>query len=238
MGIEMNTAIIIAAGVGHRTGQHVPKQFINVFDKPIIIYTLEKFQNSKKIDAIEVVCLKGWEDILEAYALQYGIAKLKWITAGGSSSQESIYFGLKNLENECSENDIVIIHDGIRPMVEHEIIDSCIEVCNKYGNGITALPVYEQIFRIDGEISSKEYIPRDCLKILQTPQAYKYGELMNAYEMAFHNNIGIQSSAYANTMMVELGKTLYFSRGSTKNIKITTKDDIEIFKAMLRQKND
>ena len=110
----MNTAIIIAAGVGHRTGQHVPKQFINVFDKPIIIYTLEKFQNSKNIDAIEVVCLKGWEDILEAYALQYGIVKLKWITAGGSSSQESIYFGLKNLKKECSEKDIVIIHDGIR----------------------------------------------------------------------------------------------------------------------------
>lgn len=229
----MNIAIVIAAGVGHRTGQHVPKQFINVLDKPIIIYTLEKFQNSKNIDAIEVVCLKGWEEILKAYALQYGIAKLRWIASGGGSSQESIYSGLKKIENECNEKDIVIIHDGIRPMVENEIIDSCIDTCEKYGNGITALPVYEQVFKEFDEISTKEYIPRDSLRILQTPQAYKYGEIREAYDEAFNNKVGIQTSAYANTMMAELGKTLYFSKGSTKNIKITTKDDIEIFKAML-----
>ena len=229
----MNIAVIIAAGVGHRTGQHVPKQFINVLDKPIIVYTLEKFQNSKNVDAIEVVCLKGWEEVLKAYALQYGIAKLKWIAPGGSSSQESIYSGLKAIENECDESDIVIIHDGIRPMVEYEILDSCIEICKKHGNGITALPVYEQIFRAYDETSSKEYIPRDSLRILQTPQAYRYKEIKEAYDKAFECKIGIQSSAYANTMMTELGKTLYFSKGSSKNIKITTKDDIEIFKAML-----
>ena len=229
----MNIAIIIAAGVGHRTGQHVPKQFINVLDKPIIIYTLEKFQNSKSIDAIEVVCLKGWEEILKAYALQYGLAKLRWIVPGGNSSQESIYSGLKKLESECNDKDIVIIHDGIRPMIEEEILDSCIDTCKMYGNGITALPVYEQVFKAYDEISSKEYIPRDSLKILQTPQAYQYKEIMTAYDEAFVRGIGIEASAYANTMMTELGKTLYFSKGSTKNIKITTKDDIEIFKAML-----
>lgn len=234
----MNIAIIIAAGIGHRTGQYIPKQFIHVLDKPIIIYTLEKFQNSKNIDVIEVVCLKGWKELLKTYALQYEIAKLKWIVDGGSSSQESIYCGLRNLKNECSEDDVIIIHDGIRPMVEYEIIDSCIEVCNKYGNGITALPVYEQVFKVFSDISSKDYISREQLKILQTPQAYRYGELKEAYDKAFNNKIGIQKSAYANTMMVELGKTLYFSKGSTKNIKITTKDDIEIFKAMLRQEND
>lgn len=234
----MNVAVIIAAGVGHRTGQHIPKQFIHVLDKPIIIYTLEKFQNLKNIDMIEVVCLKGWEEILKAYALQYGIAKLKWITPGGKSSQESIYSGLINLKNKCNENDIVIIHDGIRPMVESEIINSCIEVCNKYGNGITALPVYEQIFKVYDDISSNEYISRDNLKILQTPQAYRYGEIKKAYDEAFQSKIGLQASAYANTMMAELGKTLYFSKGSTKNIKITTKDDIEILKAMLRKEND
>lgn len=229
----MNTAIVIAAGVGQRTGQCVPKQFINVLDKPIIAYTLEKFQKSKKIDSIGVVCLKGWEEVLKVYALQYGIAKLQWIVPGGASSQESIYIGLKYLEDICKE-DIVVIHDGIRPMVEEDIIDSCIETCQKHGNGITALPVYEQIFKVDSEASSKEYIPRDSLKILQTPQAYKYYEIKAAYDEAFARGIGIQGSAYANTLMAELGKTLYFSKGSTKNIKITTKDDIEIFKAMLR----
>lgn len=230
----MNTAIVIAAGVGQRTGQCVPKQFINVLDKPIIAYTLEKFQKSKRIDSIGVVCLKGWEEVLKVYALQYGIAKLKWIVSGGNSSQESIYIGLKYLEDICKEEDIVVIHDGIRPMVEDDIIDSCIEICQDHGNGITALPVYEQIFKVDDEESSREYIPRDSLKILQTPQAYKYYEIKSAYDEAFAKGIGIQGSAYANTLMAELGKTLYFSKGSTKNIKITTKDDIEIFKAMLR----
>ncbi len=230
----MNTAIVIAAGVGQRTGQCVPKQFINVLDKPIIAYTLEKFQKSKTIDSIGVVCLKGWEEVLKVYAQQYGIAKLEWVVPGGSSSQESIYIGLKYLEDICKEDDIVVIHDGIRPMVEEEIIDSCIDTCQKRGNGITALPVYEQIFKAYNEDSSMEYIPRDSLKILQTPQAYRYMEIKAAYDEAFAKGIGSQGSAYANTMMAELGKTLYFSKGSTKNIKITTKDDIEIFKAMLR----
>lgn len=229
----MNVAVVIASGVGQRTGNHIPKQFICVNDKPIIIYTLEKFQKAENIDVIEVVCLKGWEDALKAYALQYGIAKLKWITPGGRSAQESIFAGLKNLEGECHEKDVVVIHDGIRPMLDSDILDSCINVCLEKGNGVTALPVFEQVFKINDEKSTKEYIPREELRILQTPQAYRYGEIRAAYEDAFKNNIGRQASSYANTMMTELGKTLYFSKGSTKNIKITTKDDIEIFKAML-----
>lgn len=230
----MKIAIIIAGGVGARTGQQIPKQFIHVLDKPIIIYTLEKFQNSSEIDAIEVVCLSGWEEILRAYALQYGIAKLKWTVSGGASSQESIYQGLINLKNECEENDIVVIHDGIRPMVEERILKSCIESCRKNGNGITALPIYEQVFRAEDETKTRSYIPREQLKILQTPQAYKYGMIMNAYHEGFSKNIGIHSSSYANTLMVDLGYPLFFSEGSTKNIKITTKDDVEIFKAMLK----
>ena len=234
----MKIAIIIAGGVGTRTGQQIPKQFIHVLDKPIIIYTLEKFQKSSEIDAIEVVCLSGWEDVLRAYALQYGIAKLKWIVPGGTSSQESIYQGLTNLQNECNEDDIVVIHDGIRPMVEERILKSCIESCNINGNGITALPVYEQVFRAEDEEKTKSYIPREQLRILQTPQAYKYGVILNAYREGFSKNVGMHASSYANTLMVDLGYPLYFSEGSTKNIKITTQDDVEIFKAMLRASDE
>lgn len=229
----MKIAIIIAGGVGARTGQQIPKQFIHVLDKPIIIYTLEKFQNSDEIDAIEVVCLSGWEEILRAYALQYGIAKLKWIVPGGASGQESIYQGLLHLQKECSEDDIVVIHDGIRPMVEERVLHSCIESCRRNGNGITALPVYEQVFRAEDEEKTKSYIPREQLRILQTPQAYQYGMILDAYREGFSKNIGIHASSYANTLMVDLGHPLYFSEGSTMNIKITTKEDVEIFKAML-----
>lgn len=230
----MNIAVIIAGGVGIRTGESVPKQFINVLDKPIIVYTLEKFQRSSRIDAIEVVCLKGWEEVLKAYAMQYGIAKLQWIVPGGKSSQESINNGLSYLDNICSPDDIVIIHDGIRPMVEEDIINSCIDTCEQCGNGITALPVFEQIFKVNDEETTKEFIPREELRILQTPQAYHYKTIKEAYQRGFRENKGMQASAYANTLMTELGELLYFSKGSTKNIKITTKDDVDIFKAMLQ----
>ena len=131
----MNVAIIIAGGVGSRTGNRIPKQFINVNDKPIIIYTLEQFQKHKNIDAIEVVCLDGWHDILRAYAEQYGIAKLKYIISGGTSSQESIKIGLENLKGKLNKHDVVVIHDGIRPMVDADIISSCIDTCMEKGNG-------------------------------------------------------------------------------------------------------
>jgi 2-C-methyl-D-erythritol 4-phosphate cytidylyltransferase len=229
----VNIALIIAGGVGSRTQQQIPKQFINVLDKPIIIYTLERFQQSDLIDAIEVVCLDGWEEILKAYALQYGIAKLKWVIKGGASSHESIYKGLASLKNVCKDDDIVIIHDGIRPMVEPRILRSCIDICKKHGNGITSLPVYEQVFVADTEETSTKYIPRESIRILQTPQAYKYGIIMDAYEEGYKNALGFHNSSYANTLMTDLGKTLYFSEGSTLNIKITTKEDIDIFRAML-----
>lgn len=234
----MNIAVIIAGGVGARTGNKIPKQFITVYDKPIIVYTLEKFQKHKMIDAIEVVCIAGWEEVLKAYALQYGISKLKYIVNGGNSSQESIKKGLDNLKNHCEANDIIVVHDGIRPMVDENIISSCIDTCRQKGNGVTAYPVYEQIFEIADEESTEKYIQRDKLRIVQTPQAYKYKEIFDVYTKGFELNVGIHNSSYANTLMADMGKKLYFSMGSTKNIKITTKDDVEIFKAMLRQSGE
>ena len=112
-----NIAIIIAAGKGNRMGQDIPKQFINVYDKPVLLYTLEGFQIHTQIDAIEVVCLDGWHEILWAYAKQFNITKLKWIISGGETGQESIRNGVYNLEDKCDPDDNVIIHDGIRPLV-------------------------------------------------------------------------------------------------------------------------
>lgn len=234
----MNIAVIIAGGVGSRTGQQIPKQFINVYDKPILLYTLERFQAHKEIDAIEVVCLSGWEKVLQTYALQYGIAKLKWIVSGGESGQESIYKGLENLRQECGCEDIVVIHDGIRPMVEDDVISSCIACCRRHGNGVTALPIYEQIFKVLDDKTTNAYIPRETLRIVQTPQAYHYHEILAAYEEGHQKGIGVHASAYANTLMTDLGHILFFSLGSTKNIKITTKDDIEIFRSMLKRAHD
>lgn len=232
----MNIALIIAGGSGKRTGQEIPKQFINIYDKPVIIYTLEGFQRHPDIDAIEVVCLDGWHDILQAYARQYDITKLKWIVSGGDSGQESIRNGVFNLKDKCHPDDIIIIHDGIRPMIDEDVLSDVIVTCKKHGNAVTSLPYNEQIFRIKDEETTEEYIPRETLRRVMTPQAYKFDKLNWAYEKAFRENIGIHGSSYTNTMMVDLGETLHFASGSNKNIKITTADDFELFKALLTTK--
>lgn len=234
----MNVALIIAGGSGHRMGQDIPKQFIHVYDKPILIYTLEGFQSHPQIDAIEVVCLDGWHDVVRAYARQFNITKLKWIASGGTTGQESIRNGVFNLEGKCNSEDIVIIHDGIRPLVDKTVLSDVIVKCQQYGNAVTSLPYNEQIFVIDDEISTVQFIPRETLRRVSTPQAYRFGKLDWAYHEAFEKGIGIHGSSYTNTMMVELGERLYFAAGSEKNIKLTTKDDLEMFKAYLKADRD
>ena len=230
----MNIALIIAGGSGARMGQDIPKQFISIYDKPIIIYTLECFQNHQMINAIEVGCIKGWESVLAAYAKQFNITKLKWIVPGGNTGQESIRNGVFNLEGKCSDDDIIIIHDGIRPLVEDAVLSDVIVCCQKNGKGVTSMPYNEQIFVIDedNEKTTTQYIPREKLRRVQTPQAYIYKKLDWAYHEAFETEIGIYGSSYANTMLVELGEKLYFATGSDKNIKMTTKDDPEMFKGV------
>ena len=231
-----NIALIIAAGKGQRTRQDIPKQFINVYDKPILIYTLEAFQKHPDIDGIVVVCLDGWQDILRAYSKQYNITKLKKIVNGGNTVQESCRNGVFAIKDICADDDIVVLHDGIRPMVDVEVLSDVIATCRKYGNGVTSMPYNEQIFKKKDETCTTEYIVRETLRRVQTPQAYKFGKLLWAYTEAFEKEIGIYGSSYANTMMVDLGETLYFASGSDRNIKITTAEDIELFKALLSTK--
>lgn len=236
----MNVAIIIAGGSGHRMGQDIPKQFINVYDKPIIIYTLEGFQRHPMVDAIEVVCLEGWHEVLWAYAHQFNISKLKWVVNGGNTGQESIRNGVFNLEGKVNHDDIIIIHDGIRPLVDDTVLTDVIQKAKEFGNGVTSLPYNEQIFIINPEDSNttRQYIPRETLRRVSTPQAYQFARLNQAYHEAYEKEIGIYGSSYTNTMMVELGETLYFAAGSDKNIKLTTKDDLEMFKGYLKMDKD
>ena len=236
----MNIALIIAGGSGSRMGQDIPKQFINVHDKPVIIYTLESFQNHPLIDSIEVVCIDGWHDVLKAYAKQFGITKLKWVVSGGQTGQESIRNGVYNLEGQINGDDIVIIHDGIRPLVDSSILTDVINKCEQYGNAVTSLPYNEQIFIVDENSpdTTTRFIPRETLRRVSTPQAYKFDLLNSKYHEAFEKKIGIYGSSYTNTMMVELGVTLHFASGSEKNIKLTTKDDLEMFKSYIKLEKD
>lgn len=236
----MNIAVIIAGGSGHRMGQDIPKQFINVYDKPVLIYTLEGFQEHPQIDSIEVVCIDGWHDVLRAYAKQFNITKLKWIVAGGASGQESIRNGVFHLEGKVSDDDIIVIHDGIRPLVDASVLTDVLLKAKEFGNAVTSMPYNEQIFIVNknDETTTTQYIPRETLRRVSTPQAYRFDILDKRYHEAFEKKIGIYGSSYTNTMMVELGETLHFASGSDKNIKLTTKDDLELFKAYLKADKD
>lgn len=214
-------------------GQEIPKQFINVGDKPVIVYTLEAFQEHPQVDAIEVVCLDGWQEALKAYARQFGITKLKWVTTGGASGQESIRNGVYALEGELADDDICLIHDGVRPMLDPEVITDVIRVAERYGNAVTSMPYNEQIFLVDPDdpTTTTRYIPRETLRRVSTPQAYRFGLLDSKYHEAFERGVGIDGSNYTNTMMVQLGVRLHFAAGSDRNIKLTTPENLEFFRA-------
>ncbi len=229
----MNIAMIIAGGVGQRTHQNIPKQFINVQDKPVIVYTLEAFQKHPNIDAIEVVCLEGWHDILRAYARQFGITKLENIVNGGPTGQDSIRNGLYDIATRYhDDDDIVVIHDAIRPMVSADIISDNIRVCREFGNATAVIPCTSVMLKTNDAIVSNDQIPRDNLKITQTPQSYYINELIEVHKEAVKRELEPSISSCA--LYVEMGKSVYLSVGSEKNIKITTSEDIEIFSGLLQ----
>lgn len=233
----MITALLTAAGTGSRMKQDIPKQFMHVKNKPLIVYTLEAFQSHPSIDAIVVVTLPSWIDVVSAYAKQYGITKLQAIVPGGDTGQESIHNGLAKIrEDGASDDDVVMIHDGNRCLVSSEIISDCVAEFKANGSAVAAIPCVEAVFRSDDSgVSSTESIPREQLFRTQTPHAYTLGKLMWAHEQAKVQ--GIANTAASCVLMHELGETVYFSAGSEQNLKITTMDDLYIFEAILDARN-
>lgn len=233
----MVEALVIAGGKGIRTNQDIPKQFINIDNIPVLIYTLNAFQQHPEVDEILTVCIDGWHEILWAYARQFNISKLKCVVSGGNTGQESIRNGIMELKKHHSGEDIVLIHDGIRPNVSQEIISGCIAQCRLSGSAITVIPCTEaMLLRQEHGKRSKELINRDCLARTQTPQAFPLKKLLWAHEEA--EKRGIQNSTATCTLMIELGEEVCFCAGSEKNVKITTTEDIEIFKALLYSRKE
>ena len=195
----MNVAILTAAGYGTRMHSDIPKQFMHVKDKPIIVYTLEAFQKHPSIDAILVVTLDAWSDVIWDYAKEFGITKLKWIVSGGETGQDSIFCGLKKLEGILGFEDIVMIHDGNRPLVSTEIISDSFSVMKKSGNAVAVIPCTEVVFESDDGISSKKSTEREKLFRTQTPHTYNFGEVFSAYKEA--EKKGIQGMAATCMLM-------------------------------------
>lgn len=226
-----NVGLLIAGGSGNRMHQDIPKQFITVNERPVIVYNLEAFENHPEIDAIAVVCIEGWEHVLWAYAKQFNITKLKYVVPGGKNGQDSIRNGVYELEKHFAPEDIVLIHDAIRPLVSAEIISDNIRVAIEYGNAITVIPCAEAMMQTEDGIVSVGSYPRDRLKRTQTPQAFHIGDICDLHRRALE--AGITNSVASCTLKIEMGEQVYFSAGSEKNIKLTTVEDIDIFKALL-----
>ena len=219
-------------------GQDIPKQFMHVDDCPIIVHTLLAFERHPDIHGIAVVCLDGWQTVLRSYANQFLVTKLKWIFKGGESGMESIHNGIYGLREEgCQGEDLVLIHDAVRPLLSQDIISSNIAICQKYGYAITGIRCREAILESEDGFSTTKSIPRDKLIRTQTPQTFRLRNIIEAHEEAAVR--GIENSVASCTLMAELGgREMHIVPGSEKNIKVTTVEDLEILKALMHTQKD
>lgn len=233
----MNIAIIKAGGIGSRMGAGVPKQFITVVGKPIIIYTLQAFQKHPGIDKIVVVCVKGWEELLHRYAEEYGITKLVKIVAGGETSLKSIRNGVYAIRDEFDPEDMVLIHDANRPLISQEIISDVLVESQQYGMAVAAIPCTDEIAIIqEGETNkSNQFTDHKKLYRIQTPDAYRLRIILSILDAASEEQL--TKIGATNVLAIDMGYEMRFANGSETNIRLTTQEDIVHLEAMLKAKN-
>lgn len=228
----MNIALILAGGLGLRMNQSadLPKQFFVLGEKPVIVHTLDKFQQHPEVDAICVVCLPTWEGYFSDLIKKFGISKVRWVIEGGDLRQQSVYNGLLKLEQECSDDDMVIVHDGVRPFITQEVITENIKVAREHGNAMTSMRSTDTLITSHDCISSSSAMDRDSTFTVQTPQTYQLGSGLRLYRKAYE--LGRKNTINCCEMFIELGEPIYIVRGLKTNLKLTTSDDIAYLKAL------
>lgn len=228
----MNIAVIFAGGTGQRMNSRTkPKQFLLVHGKPIIIYTLEAFDQHPDIDAIVVVCLKEYIDVLEQLIAKFGVGKIAAIVLGGSSGQESIRNGVDKANRLYPADSVVIVHDGVRPLIDQQTITDCIVSVKKNGSAVTVVPATETIVQSeDGVITN--IIDRKQCQLARAPQCFRLGELHDAHHKAVEEGGGLDFIDSAS-LMLYYGHKLYEVEGANSNIKITTPSDFYIMRAIM-----
>ncbi len=237
----MNVALIFASGKGTRMGADIPKQFIEINGKPIIVHTIELFQYHNLIDEIYVVTLEEYMGYMERLKNNYNLDKIKKITSGGDSAQESIYRGLKLIEKdymEKNENPIVLLHDGVRPFVSSDVITRNVEGVIQNGNAITCIPAYETVLISEDKNCVKEVSIRKNTFIGQAPQSFYLKDIIDAHEIIRNSKNGYQNMVDACTIMKTLGRETYMVEGNRGNIKVTTPEDVYTFKGFLQYKEN
>ena len=228
----MTTAIILAGGLDMQFKMNIPKQFVNVDNRPLIVYTLEQFQNHPDVDNIIVMCLEGWQEMVRVYGKQFSITKLTTILTGGKDAQESTYLGLKYLKDSAKVGDMVIIHDAIRPLVTEEIISKSILKCRKKGMGVAATTIMDTIMHSQNHQEGDKAIRRDEIMKVQTPQTFNFEYIWQMHKKAIAED---KLGAWDNcSMLTNLGEKVVFSEGSDLNLRINTTEDVEMFWALYK----
>ena len=225
----MISVLIFAGGVGSRmNSKEIPKQFLLVEGKPIIIHTLEHFSNHDMVDDIVVVCLEGWVDELKKNLEKYNIKKVSAIKLGGKTGFQSIYNGLVHIAETLEDDDIVLICDGVRPMLSEQLITTCIEDTKIYGTAVPVTPSMDSVLYSDDGITCSKNIERRKIYITQAPQGYRMRTIMDAYNKAISKGV---ESVSSGDLMIEQGYEIHIFKGIRENIKVTTPEDLNSIRA-------
>ena len=227
-----NYVILLAGGVGKRMGTDIPKQFLEVGNKPIIVYTIENFQRNSHIENMVVVCVKEWIEKLKELIEQYDLTKVKWVIEGGSTGHDSIRNGVFFLEGLIDENDFIIVHDAVRPILPQKAIDEVIRVAHEKGNASSSTVCHPPIVYTDDFKSGITDIDRERVMLTASPQAFRFSLALKCYRQAEVE--GIHNTTFTSSLLIHCGERVYFAKGTTSNIKITQKEDLALFQALLK----
>ena len=226
-----NYVILLAGGVGKRMHSDIPKQFLEVNDKPIIVHTIERFQKNPQIEKIVVVCVKKWIDRVKELVAKFNLSKVQWIVEGGSTGHDSISNGIFFLKDKIETNDFVIIHDAVRPVLPQALINEVLRVAHEKGNASSSIVCHPPIVYTVDFISGIKDIDREHVMLTASPQVFNYGLALKCYEQAKKEDR--HDFTFTSSLLIHCGERVYFAKGSTNNIKITTREDLALFKALL-----
>lgn len=233
----MNIAILLAGGTGQRLGAGKPKQFVELLGKPLMVYALEIYEKSPLIDAIEVVCVPEYKDLIWEMAEKYGITKLRWVVDGGASCQESTRNGIFYLEGKVSDEDFLTVNMSTSIFVDDRILQDSFDIAAKYGSAFACMQcIYNNAETFDGVSSTKIHF-KETHKTLNMPWTATFGKLFSMYKKAYSEGIETDPSSYMPTLFLALGEPLYLSCDTSLNkLHVTTPEDLEIITAILERR--
>lgn len=231
-----NYVILLAGGVGKRMGSDIPKQFLEVEGKPIIVYSIENFQRNNQIDKIVVVCVKEWIEHVEHLVKEYELSKVEWIIEGGTTGHDSIRNGVFFLRDKIEPEDYIIVHDAVRPVLPQKAIEEVLRVAHDKGNASSSIACHPPIVYTEDFESGITDIDREHVMLTASPQAYRYSLALKCYEQVEHENR--HDFTFTSSLLIHCKERVFFAKGTTSNIKITKKEDLALFEALLKVPED